>query len=178
MTRRPRWEDDDPPFSFRLDGRPSKELLKSVDSAKEPSAGGETTHVRYAGSAGAPEVTAHVRRFDDFPAVDWILEFENLGTADTPIIEDILPLDVALDVPGELPRLHHARGSSCRIDDFLPLTDELRPNRTLSLAPVGGRSSNGTLPFMNLQRRHGGTVLAVGWSGQWRADFEDRKSVV
>ena len=172
MTRRPRWEDDDPPFSFRLGGRPSRELLKSVDSAKEPSAGGETTHVRYAGSAGAPEVTAHVRRFDDFPAVDWVLEFENLGSADTPVIEDILPLDAALDVPGELPKLHHARGSACRIDDFLPLTDELRPNRTLSLAPVGGRSSNGTLPFMNLQRRHGGTVLAVGWSGQWRADFD------
>ena len=59
------------------------------------------------------------------------------------------------------------------MDDFLPMVDG-RPGEAASVAwrPSGGRSSNGVLPFMNLQRAGGGMVLAVGWSGQWAATFE------
>ena len=40
------------------------------------------------------------------------------------------------------------------------------------MAPVGGRSSNGTCPFFNLQWDGGGVITAVGWSGQWSASVE------
>ena len=111
-------------------------------------------------------------------ALEWIVYFENRGKADTPIIENILPLDAttAFDVKEKL-TLHHAKGSLCNMDDFLPQTTEIAingwprgPKKTLSC--LYGRSSNGTLPFMNLQRKGGGMILAIGWSGQWAASFE------
>ena len=104
--------------------------------------------------------------------MEWVVEFENHGADDTPVIEDILPLDIPLLFPPqERLRLHHANGSLCQMDDFLPQVTEILPGQLSVLSPVGGRSSNGTLPFMNLQRDGCGLVLAVGWSGQWQASF-------
>jgi alpha-galactosidase len=119
----------------------------------------------------------HARRFEEFSALEWVVELENRGASDTPVIEDIMPLDLSLPVDEkERVRLHHANGSSCLIDDFLPLTTSLRPDSRKVLSPIGGRSSNGVLPFMNLQLESGGMVLAVGWSGQWVARFERSKN--
>jgi alpha-galactosidase len=175
------WNADDPPFSFRLGGRDSGEWLASAGRAQttEKAPGGAITDLHYADPSGALEVVARVRRFDAFAATDWVLEIANRGTADTLLIEDILPLDLSLTMqPGEKLRIHHAKGSSCEIDDFLPLTKDLRAGRKLALAPVGGRSSNGVLPFMNLERSGGGMVLAVGWSGQWSAAFDRSKEAL
>ena len=62
--------------------------------------------------------------------------------SDTPILEAIWPLDCTWPVPaGEAIRLHHAKGSACRMDDFLPMTTELGPKQRLRLGPQGGRSS-------------------------------------
>jgi len=164
-----------PQLSFRWAGAPSKTFLEGweLQTSSEEAAGGSLTHVARTDPGSGLGVTLHIRRFDDFPAIDWVAEFENRGCADTPIIEDIEPLDISIPVPPEERlRLHHANGSSCRMDDFLPLTTDLPPNSRKALAPQGGRSSNGAFPFMNLQGEGCGLVLAVGWSGQWAALFE------
>jgi alpha-galactosidase len=41
----------------------------------------------------------------------------------------------------------------------------------MKLAPEGGRSSSGTLPFFNLGAPDAGIIGAIGWSGQWAATF-------
>jgi len=166
-----------PAFSFRYGGAPSAELLAGWPDGQEISPDGRATRTSWADPATGLRVTLHVRRFDDFPAVDWVLEFANTGAADTPILEEILPLDMALPVAAqERLRLHHANGSLCRADDFLPLTTDLRGGQPVTLAPQGGRSSNGVLPFMNLQHAGGGLILAIGWSGQWAARFARREA--
>ncbi|HEY3417211.1 MAG TPA: glycoside hydrolase family 36 protein, partial [Armatimonadota bacterium] len=173
--RTARWDPAHPPFSFVFAGQSSAEFLPqwSCESTAEAIAGGTLTHYRYTDPAGRLTVTAHVRAFADFPALDWVLEFSNAGSEDTPIIADILSLDTTWQqAEGAQVLLHHAKGSLCLLDDFLPLTDALPVGKTLSLAPMGGRSSNGTLPFMNLQGQGGGVTLAVGWSGQWAAHFD------
>jgi len=164
-----------PSFSFRCGGKSSAELLGGwrKDLSTEAAAGGEITHVGYAEPLTGLRASVHVRRFEDFPAADWLVDFENRGQADTPILEDILPMDLSVPMlPQERLRLHHANGSSCRMDDFLPQATELPPGSEKALAPHGGRSSNGALPFMNLQRAGCGMVLAIGWSGQWKATFD------
>lgn len=164
-----------PQLSFRLAGAPSNSLLEGweLQTSSEEAPGGNLTRVTRTDPESGLAVTLHVRRFDDFPAIDWVVEFENRGSADTPIIEDIEPLDISIPVPPEeCLRLHHTGGSSCRMDDFLPLTTDLPPNSRRALAPNGGRSSNGAFPFMNLQGDGCGLVLAIGWSGQWAASFE------
>ncbi len=150
-----------PAFSFTYGGRPSADFLPSWRREGEGSYTDPQTGLR---------VTVRVRRFEDFPALDYVLEFENRGHADTPILEDVLPLDVSVRAePSERLTLHHANGSLCRMDDFLPQTTDLHPGADRTFAPFGGRSSNGVLPFMSIQRAGCGVVLAVGWSGQWAA---------
>ena len=175
MTDALSWDPASPPLSFRYNSTDSASLLPTWKrtAAVEEIPGGRVTTITYDDPATGLRLAARVRRFDDFPAVEWVLEFENRSQSDSPIIEDILPLDMLLPAgPKDRLRLHHAKGSLSVIDDFLPLQDEIWGGQTLKLAPQDGRSSNGVLPFMNLQRPGGGVVLAVGWSGQWAAEFE------
>lgn len=162
-----------PDFSFRYDGAPSDALLAGWQTAEAAAAPDGGTQRTYLDPVTGLQVAVTLRRFTDFPAFEWVIEFTNRGAADTPILEDIRALDVTLPFPAnERLRLHHANGSLCQMDDFLPQVTDLRPGSRKSLAPHGGRSSNGAFPFMNLQRGDGGLVLAVGWSGQWQAAFE------
>jgi alpha-galactosidase len=165
------WSPDNPPVSFQYDGIEFK--LWMADWEKTQITGGDLKEIQYRDPKTGLVVRIILREFSDFPAAEWVVEFENKGTADTPIIEKILPLDFRLDLTQEQwAKLHWSMGSQCRMDDFQPVTQSLGLNDTLTLAPVGGRSSDGVLPFMNLQYNEGGIVLAMGWTGQWAASFE------
>lgn len=160
------------PFSFVYGGKHSADLLGSWKPAQAnppAEAGRQHRSVTWTDPATGLEVTAEATLFPDFPsAVEWVLFFKNTGAADTPILENILPLDLRIAVPekGGV-ALHHAKGSTCAADDFLPIDQAVPPDGKVDLAPGGGRSSNGQLPFFNLQWQGGGLVGAVGWSGQW-----------
>jgi len=158
------------PFSFIYGDQPSAELLPGWTRAVEEE--GLAHRVSYMDPETGLRVTNIVRRLEDFPAVDWVLEFANEGDHDSRLLEQVLPLDLAIHMPpGELVQLHYARGSSCEITDFLPLETPLKPGDGVALAPVGGRSSNGTLPFFNLDWGTGGALVGIGWSGQWAASI-------
>jgi len=158
------------PFSFLYGGRPSGDLLPLWERTITREEGGLVHRVSFRDPETGLRVTATVRRFAEFPALDWVLEFANEGPSDTPELERVLPLDLQFAAPpGELMRLQYARGSSCEITDFMPLERELKPGDRVDLAPVGGRSSNGTLPFLNADWGNGGALVGIGWSGQWAA---------
>ncbi|HUT33425.1 MAG TPA: alpha-galactosidase [Planctomycetota bacterium] len=159
------------PFSFVYGGKASAELLPTWkrSQARLPAKNGCEAHaVTWTDPATGLEVTAEVTLFDQFPAVEAMLRFRNTGRADTPILEKVLPLDLHVKVPdkGEV-ILHHAHGSTCTATDFLPVDQPVAPKAAIDLAPSGGRSSNGRLPFFNLEWPGGGIVGAIGWSGQW-----------
>jgi len=165
------WDPENLPFSFRYGGQPSHTQLPDWD--REETDGGQTRHLSFTDPETQLCVRVHLRSFNDFDAFDWVLEFENQGTSDTPIIEDILPLDTSWPVPeGDWAILHYANGSTCQVDDFEPKTEWIRSRTSIRLAPKGGRSSSGVLPFMNLQLGDHGVVLGIGWTGQWAASFE------
>ena len=170
------WGQPAAPFSFLLDGTPSDMLLPSwkVTEEAEGIEGGTLRRRVFADPVSDLVVSAEIRSFEAFPAVEWVVYLENRGDEPTPIIENILPLDARLPVAPEAHlRLHHAKGSRCLRDDFRPLETELGQGfpPTFTVAPQGGRPSDGALPFMNLQTGQGGVVLALGWSGQWQASF-------
>ena len=50
-------------------------------------------------------------------------------------------------------------------------SSELKPGQQVALAPVGGRPSNGTFPFFNVQQGARGVFVAIGWTGQWAASL-------
>lgn len=159
------------PFSFVYDERPSQELLPTWKRTRttEPAAAGKEKHtITYTDPSTGLEVVCETTIFTDFPAVDWVVRFRNNGSVDTPILENVqaLNLNIAAPPKGDIV-LHHSHGSTCTATDFLPIDTSVQPDTEVTLAPNGGRSSDGALPFFNLEWQGGGLVGAIGWSGQW-----------
>jgi len=108
----------------------------------------------------------------DFPAMEWVLHFKNNGGADTPILANIQAMDAVLPLPGAgASHVHWAKGGVASFDDFAPQETALNAKEPFRLHPGGGRSSNQVMPFFNLEGSGGGVVAAVGWSGEWAAEF-------
>jgi alpha-galactosidase len=112
------------PFDFVYDGRRFAELRREwpcelgTPAATE---GNLTRDLTWASPDGL-RVHCQVRRFTAFPAVDWLLSFENAGAADSRIIEAVDSLAIGLNrspAPGSHVVLG-AYGGRCGRDDFMP----------------------------------------------------------
>lgn len=180
----------EPRFSFVYDGA-------EIDSATVASTavageGGWTGRVRT--FAGGLTVTTLHCRFGK--AVEWVNWLENVGTADTKRITSFKDCDLRLPfapdpvpesksfVTEEVQTLVYSHGGSVwSAKDFAAadIGDISSDNRSrqalfqggnpMHFAPVGGRSSDGTMPFFNINRGNEGVILAIGWSGQWNCDL-------
>ncbi|MGI6401765.1 MAG: alpha-galactosidase [Thermoguttaceae bacterium] len=169
------------PFSFKYNGVSSREFLKSwTFEAKR------VDDLNDVFSWTDPEtkltVSAEVRRFEKFAAVDWVLRFTNGGTGDSGLIEDVQALDAGFYYGFERTDLavHTLTGDSCDENSWLPTIRDISPGAVESFAPQGGRSSNGAFPFWNVMSRRRadsetseGFFVALGWTGQWNASFEN-----
>ncbi len=176
-------------FSFQFDGRSSEEILASPPS--EHTTGDWVDGVRlhtliWRDEATGLVCTLEVTEYRDFPAVEWLVRFRNDGTTDTPVLSDVQAADLCWKGSGPgSPILHRARGSDERPDDFQYMSEEMwglrSTGRTVRMTSgIGetcmaqnrdGRSSVEWLPFFNLQTGEDGLVVAIGWSGQWAAEF-------
>jgi alpha-galactosidase len=168
------WKSSPPPFGFKYDGKDSAAFLSKWQKSQEtvPSEGGRLERQTFTDPATNLKVTAEVRTFNDYPAVEWVLKFTNQGKSDTPIIEDIEPLLATLSVPANSPAtLHYSGGSTGSQNDFEPASQGLGKTNDIKLGSNGGRSSDGALPYFNLQVDNGGIIGAIGWTGNWTADF-------
>jgi alpha-galactosidase len=165
------------PFSFTYDSNPSTELLKTCAHTVELQDLPDCVQHTASWTDGATHlrITAVVSAYKSFPAIEWVLYFENQGKRDTPIIENIQALDVRLRTGDRPATLHRIAGDNCSPDAFQPLEIPIETTKQIHLAPVGGRSSNGTFPFFNVAAPDQGLFTAIGWSGQWAATL-DRQS--
>ncbi len=166
-----------PPFSFVYDGKASDGLLagwpKQVETKKLDANRTEHT-LRWADPKSGLEVRCVAVDYADHPAVEWLLHVTNTGTTNSPIIEKIQALDCNLPGAGKGFVLHRALGEANSERSFAPVDEPLPPGdfRERVYAPNGGRSSDGNMPYFNVDRLGGGMVLAIGWSGQWEAGFQ------
>jgi alpha-galactosidase len=164
------------PFSFQYDGAASPAFLSQWQHTNETS----EAQSRFIHKASWTDPSTHLRvsatvsAFKRYPAVEWVLEFENLGAQDTPLLDHVQALDVQLRT-GYIRtpvQLHHLVGDVCGERSFLPLETPIEPGKTVKLAPEGGRPSSGAFPFFNVQYGDAGLITAIGWSGQWQASLE------
>jgi alpha-galactosidase len=165
----------DPFFSFLYDGKPSAELLKAwkCSRAKKVIDAQKTEHtITYRDPKTGLEVRCIGTEFSDFPAVEWVIQLENKGKKDTPILESIQALDSVIPFAnvGD-PSLYWSKGGVATFDDFAPQEAVLKGDAKIHLQPGGGRSSNSVLPFFNVMNGCNGVISAVGWTGEWAADF-------
>ncbi|HPA47602.1 MAG TPA: alpha-galactosidase, partial [bacterium] len=162
-------------LSFLFQNKQSREILGEWERAVTEDQNGPdrlNRQILYRDPKTQLEIRAEITLFRDFPAMEWILYFKNTGKENTPLIENILPLDAVLGTPGpDWNVLHWSKGGVASFDDFAPQTTVLKPNETIHLQPGGGRSSSQVLPFFNLRTANGGTIIAVGWTGEWATEF-------
>jgi len=163
------------PFSFVYGGQPSADLLKAwalKRSSRQLGAQRTEQTLTYRDPKTGLEVRCVEVEYKDFPTVEWTLHFKNTGTKGTPILENIQALDTRLErgAKGEFV-LHHFRGAPAEKDDYQPFETSLRPRAAKRITTSGGRSSNSDLPYFNLEWPGKGVIIAVGWPGQWAAQF-------
>lgn len=159
----------DLPFSFVYNGKSSSELLPGwahVNSSQSDFKGrlACTTKINDANTGLAVECEYIV--YAGYPAVDWVVRFTNESEDDLPILEAINAMNLNIKTKGDIV-LHHSNGSTCASDDFLPFDEHVPIGTNISIAPNYGRSSDGHLPFFNLQWDEEGLIVAIGWTGQW-----------
>ena len=171
-----------PPFSFIYGGQSSKELLPSWKrkvSSKELDNHRTQHTVTYMDPGTSLQIRCEAIVYRDFPVVEWTVWLKNTEKSDTPIIEQLQALDANFDQLAGNPLLHYHVGSPTKPEDYQPLVVELKPGETKAVATSGGRPCNAHMPFFNLEWPDGGVILAIGWGGQWAAEFrrDDRDGV-
>lgn len=178
------------PFSFIYKGKESSDILKdwTVTEKSEENDGFRKLYtVTVRDPVSGLAVTYKAAEYRDFPAIEWVLNFKNEGKNDTPILENIRALDINLTRTLEHEYiLHHTKGSACSKADFTPRQSVLKPLHVKQLSCRDGRSSDaggeggdggdGSFPFFDIAFDAGGMTVAVGWTGQWEAEFTRDKT--
>jgi len=169
----------EPPFSFTYGGQSSTELLRTWELKCEVRQLDFCTEhlMTYTDPKTSLIVRCVAIEYSDFPTVEWTLYFKNRGSADTPIIENIQALDIEWErgATGEF-LLHHNVGSPCQPSDYAPLETPLPPGATKRIGAAGGRPTNSDMSYFNLEWGGEGMIIAIGWPGQWAAEFVRDKS--
>jgi alpha-galactosidase len=162
------------PISFRYGGQPSDALLPGWERAQQSETipGGARQEVSYRDPQTGLLVEIEVTRYGAAAALDWVCRLSNTGGTDTPLLEDVMPLDAVLlsvDPARATVTLRWSDGDGCTERSFLPHDEPLVPGSAREFAATS--SDTACLPFFNLQAAGAGWVVAVGWSGRWKAAF-------
>jgi alpha-galactosidase len=177
----------DMPFSFVYGGKSSRELIKSwkrTDTVTQLNGGRSLRATTYSDPRSGMEVIAETTSFPERNAVEWLLCMHNAGSADTPLIEGVRPVDLHIPVPAsEAVTMHYVLGSAMRptsaaegnsqeelAGDYTPIDKSWATGDSIHFSHYifeNGKHRDSYLPFFNLQRAGGGLIGAIGWTGQW-----------
>ncbi len=165
-----------PPFSFTLGGRKSAEFIKTwtceSSSKKLDNLRTETTTV-YTSPEKSLAVSCKSIAYEDFPTIEWLLTLRNNGKTDSPIFENIRPLDVRIERKQQDAEfvIHHNQGSMTSHDDFQPFESPLPNDTQKVLQSEGGRPMSSTMPYLNLTWGGSGLIVAISWVGDWTSSW-------
>ncbi len=161
------------PISFRY----GSDRLVGIPSGWDPTtqrhrAGSAVTVTSIEGHAGDSglHVRAEATVYLDYPVVEWVAWLRNDGAGPTPLLEHIAAIDTTF--AGDAPTLMHWNGDFNSELGYAPQVSRLKAGDRLRQAPVGGRPCDGAFPYFRLLFEDGGLALALGWPGQWSAEFE------
>lgn len=170
-------EQDMLPGSFVLDGEPSEKVLAAWPKRDEvtPAPGGGVVYRRTWERPGGLRVVWSCKALPGERAMEVRWSFTNTGAAPSPLLSDVMALDLRANAPdGRLRLVHSSGGLTGGMEDpdlgFALSTTKLGYT---TLSGAGGRSSNRDLPFFLLddEAARSGLYVGVGWSGQWQADI-------
>lgn len=166
-------------FSFIYDGKSSADLLGQWERKRASRAldNGRTEHtLTYSDPKTGLELRCVGVEYGDFPTIEWTLYFKNTSDKDTPLLQDIQPLDVQIERAAgpNVPefRLHHNVGTPYTPQDYGLLETVLTPEMDKSIGGGDGRPTSSNMCYFNLeQMADRGVIVAVGWPGQCASRF-------
>ena len=172
-------------FSFIYGGKSSKEILsgwKRTQTQKMLADDRLEMVTIYTDPATGLEVTWQATEFERMGAVEWIVRLRNTGSADTPMIENLLALDEKIAVPPGTVIFHHVLGSADRplvpgaapgmTSDYHRIDQQMEMGTEYHLAHYGmkqGKHVETDLPYFNAQWADGGLVGGIGWRANGRS---------
>ncbi len=158
------------PFTFTLDGTPYRGFPDAFCPQVECERI-DASITRYRITAHTPDglcLTADHYAYRDYAVSEWVMSIKNVSDHPSPTVSD---WKFCTDFPAASASLYHGNGDTCTTGGYEWQTDKITAT-PLCIAPVGdGTSCNGAFPYMRLLTPEWGVNLAVGWSGNWRADF-------
>ena len=167
------------PVSFRLDGQ----SVIGIPEAWQPSSSrrridANIVETVFEGREPATGLALRVEcaEYLDYPVVEWTAWLTNQGKKPTPILDNVLALDGTF--AGAEPVLWHCNGDFSNEAGYTPAETPLAPGTALRFAPAGGRPCDRAFPYYRIAFQGCGLTLAVGWPGQWRAEFTGTASGV
>lgn len=147
-------------------------------------------------------VTVCKKEYPRFDAVEWLLYFENKSEQNSKIFCDICDCDAVLPLRiSTAPKQGYRpqSGDLCVItmngmtegryyweNDKMSASEynfnyeylDKAPNKTKSFANRCARSSEGMMPFFDVTADGAGYIVAIGWSGDWKAEFSGLENSV
>ncbi len=166
----------DVPFSLSYGGNPAE--IEAVAGQSDAKSGEITREYRIVGSDVL--IRAEIVKYDDFPAVEWVLHLTNTGDSDSEILEDINVLDVDIVREGDQEyMLNTLTGSVATPQDFTPQRQRLWLWDDYRIGCLDGRSSDGghslrtggVMPTFDIEYDDATLICAVGWTGSWYSRF-------
>ena len=142
-------------------------------------------------------ITVYVesKSYKEYDAVEWVLWFENTSDRNSGIFSRICDCDTLLPLeypeqkrPGYMPK----EGDACVItmngmvdgkyyweNDKVSATEyglnyeylDKASKKTKCFENIGGRSSEGMMPFFDITVSGSGYIAAIGWTGNWKSEF-------
>src|SRR5208283_2503405 len=88
-------------------------------------------------------VLLDIKRYPDFPVVEWLLRFKNGGTQNTPILENIRSMNLrfrmqSIFVRSSRPLFHYHDGDTWSTESYQPHCRVLKSGSKYTFAPVDG----------------------------------------
>ena len=161
------------PFSFNYDGVSGKYLLRSWTMQQQtstPDADSTIVTTSWVDPVTGLKVTFEKITYSDFPAVDWLLYFENTGSANTGIVSDIQVLDTAFADPSYT--LYRTNGGIPDVNQFEVSTLPITSATPRILSTLNGTPSTKDFPFFRIDTGNSAIIMAIGWTGNWNVNME------
>jgi len=143
----------------------SQTLDDFVAISEEPSAGASWT-TRVFQSASVPELQIRAQWRTIGAVTEWIPTFVNNAPKPSGKVTEVCSLAASWPTRGPVD-FYGNNGVQSALEDFIDRTE--RDIDIVELMPIGGRSSDGILPFFALTDRYDSLALGIGWSGRWSA---------
>ena len=164
------------PVSFKYDGAAVRGLgtgFTKLSQTASEEADGTRYDVRFKHIDSGAEFRLDAKAYKDFDALEWTLYI----TADdkaTGVFSELLACD--MEFKGADPVLKGINGDLG--DMYAPYSVALSEGVRVQKQGTSGRPTHGNFPYFNLEHGDGGTFIAVGWPGCWKAEFRSGQAGV